>query len=92
MDHGRTSILAARIMNCLQTILELEPMLRRLESGKALLADFDTLRSFMDGMDDVQLEETDVARIEAATETFLQELRTPAALGRPGAAKDSAIQ
>lgn len=79
MDVTSSSTLAARIMNCLHTILELEPVLRRMESGEMLLSEFGVLKSFLKGMDSATLDEADVARIENATERFLQELQTPVA-------------
>ena len=77
-----SATLAARIMNCLQTILELEPMLRGMESGKLLLPEFKVLKTFLNDLDAVSLDEDDVARIEMATERFLQELKTPMSLTR----------
>lgn len=66
-----------RLSNCLKTILELEPDIERLELGDLLLREFGMLKSFLMKIDSVSLEESDVARIEHATESFLLELRAP---------------
>jgi len=66
--------LIARIVNCLQTILELEPMLRTMELGRFLLPELSALKEFLRDLDAVSLDEDDVSRIETATERFLHEL------------------
>lgn len=66
-----------RITNCLQTILELEPELSRLELAGSLLDEFVYLKQFLERIDRVELSEDDVERIEKATENFLAELRVP---------------
>jgi len=68
-----------RIANCLQTILELEPELRKLELGQTLLDEFEVLKTFLERIDEVELSESDVERIERATSNFLEELREPMA-------------
>lgn len=73
----------ARISNCLQTILELEPELERIELGKSLLAEFSVLKEFLQKIDTVVLSEEDVLRVETATSSFLDELRVPLAKARP---------
>jgi hypothetical protein len=74
----------ARISNCLQTILELEPELERIELGKSLLEEFSVLKDFLQKIDTVALNEDDVERVETATSNFLEELRGPLAQIRPG--------
>lgn len=66
-----------RITNCLQTILELEPELARLELDTSLMDEFVYLKEFLERIDRVDLSEEDVERIERATANFLAELRTP---------------
>ncbi len=66
-----------RLKNCLQTILELEPDIERLELGHVLLKEYSVLRSFIEKLDQVVLEEEDVCRIERATANFLEELKLP---------------
>jgi len=66
-----------RISNCLQTILDLEPDLKRLELGDSLLGEFVVLKAFLEKIDTVDLREADVERIERATANFLEELRGP---------------
>jgi hypothetical protein len=73
----------ARISNCLQTILELEPELEKIELGKSLLEEFDVLKDFLQRIDSVTLNEDDVERVETATANFLEELRGPLAKSRP---------
>lgn len=92
MKNVKSSVFAARITNCLQTILELEPLLRTIDSGQLLLSEFKVLRAFMDDMDSVSLDEDDVSRIETATERFLQELKTPVTLTRQGATRNITFQ
>lgn len=74
-----TDELHSRLKNCLQTILELEPELERLELGHELLKEFDLLKSFIAKLEDIKLEEDDVRRIETATTNFLEELKEPLA-------------
>ena len=84
--------LTARIVNCLQTILELEPILREMELGGFLLPEFTVLKEFLHGMDGVSLDEGDVSRIETATEQFLQELMSPVPAVGTGAWKNAPLQ
>lgn len=66
-----------RITNCLQTILDLESQLEQLENGHSLLDEFAVLKSFLEKIDEVELSESDVERIETATSNFLRELEGP---------------
>ncbi|MFU2209487.1 hypothetical protein [Solidesulfovibrio sp. C21] len=75
--HRRDENLSARIENCLHTILELEPDLERLQFGHYLLRDFNILKMFLSHVEEIEVQEQDVARIEAATENFLKELKEP---------------
>ncbi len=68
-----------RITNCLQTILDLESQLEKLEHGNSLLDEFVVLKSFLQKIDKVDLSEADVERIEKATANFLKELQGPLA-------------
>lgn len=77
IDSGKPQNLMFRITNCLQTILELEPELKRLELGHVLLKEFGILKAFLLKVDKFDLEEADVQRIENATASFLDELRVP---------------
>ncbi|MBN2140953.1 MAG: hypothetical protein PHV85_02605 [Desulfovibrionaceae bacterium] len=72
----------ARIANCLQTILDLEPELRKLELGASLTDEFDVLKNFLEKVDRLDLTEDDVRRVEKATSTFLEELRGPLSLAQ----------
>jgi hypothetical protein len=75
-DHTSVNHLV-RITNCLQTILDLEPQLEKLEHGNSLLDEFTVLKSFLEKIDKVDLSEEDVVRIESATANFLRELQGP---------------
>ncbi len=77
MTDARDVSYLVRITNCLQTILELEPQLEKLEHGNSLLDEFVVLKSFLQKIDKVDLNESDVERIEAATSNFLKELQGP---------------
>jgi hypothetical protein len=57
-------------LQLLHTILELEPDLERLQFGHYLLRDFNILKMFLSHVEEIDVEEQDVARIEAATENF----------------------
>ncbi|WP_045222952.1 hypothetical protein [Desulfonatronum thioautotrophicum] len=66
----------ARLMNCLQTILEVESQLHRLRETDALVTELTSLRTLIRELEleQTRLEEMDVQRIELATTIFLQEL------------------
>ena len=69
------SSLNSRLRNCLLTILELEETLTLTHLGPALREEFTTLKQVVQRLEDVQIEESDVCRIEAATSRFLAELK-----------------
>lgn len=92
MKQITSSALSARIINCLQTILELEPVLRRMDSGRMMLSEFKMLKIFLNGMDTVSLQEDEVTRIEKATERFLQELKTPVSRALQSGTKSVTLQ
>jgi hypothetical protein len=77
MQSPNTRGLVHRLRNCLQTILELEPELEQLDLGDSLLKEFSMLKTFLSRIEAIDLEETDVERIEHATASFLAELRLP---------------
>lgn len=79
MTQLHTDNLQRRLRNCLQTILELEPDLKRLDLGHVLLKEYELLKGFIDKVGDVPLHEDDVLRIERATALFLEELKVPLA-------------
>ncbi|WP_461209371.1 hypothetical protein [Desulfocurvus sp. DL9XJH121] len=87
-----TSVLQSRLMNCLETIIELERHLERLELGHVLLSEFNQLRDFMDRIDQVAVNEEDVRRIEAATSHFLEELKGPLGQQAQGPDSDKVVQ
>lgn len=70
-------ILRCRLMNCLETLLELEPALRRLSRENFLAEEFSVIKSFIEAMEELELDEAEVKRIEGATKIFLEELGGP---------------
>ncbi len=88
----KESVLHFRLSNCLQTILELEGDLERLQLGHVLLSEFSQLRDFMDRIEMVEIDENDVRRIEAATANFLEELQGPLGLSREGEGSHRLVQ
>ncbi|HDQ41785.1 MAG TPA: hypothetical protein ENN39_12280 [Desulfonatronum sp.] len=66
----------ARLLNCLQTILDMESELRSIREAGSILGELTSLRSIMRELKlgQMQLEESDVLRIENATMAFLHEL------------------
>jgi len=79
-------------MNCLETIIELERDLERLELGHVLLSEFSQLKTFMERIDQVAVDEQDVRRIEAATSNFLDELKGPLGLMNDSLKNDCPMQ
>ena len=88
----KESVLHFRLSNCLQTILELEGDLERLQLGHVLLSEFSQLREFMDRIEMVEIDEDDVRRIEAATANFLEELQGPLGLPLEGEGSHRLVQ
>jgi len=92
MREGNSLHLMIRITNCLQTILELEPQIEKLELGKDLLKEFEQLKSFLSKVNHIDLQEDDVVRIEHATASFLDELKGPLAVLERGGAEPRFLQ
>ena len=82
------SSLNSRLHNCLATILELEEALEQTHLGPALHDEFSMLKEVMLRLGEVEVEERDVCRIEAATGRFLAELKET--LGETAADGDAA--
>jgi Leucine-rich repeat (LRR) protein len=80
MEEYTVDNLSARISNCLQTILDLEPDLERLQMGHVLIKEFKVLKTFLSKVERIEIQEQDVRRIETATENFLRELKSPLAI------------
>jgi len=89
---SKTNILQSRLLNCLETIIELERDLERLDLGHVLLSEFSQLKDFMARIDQVSVDEEDVRRIEAATSNFLDELKIPLGLGEDAAEDGKLVQ
>ena len=69
--------LKSRLRNCLHTILELEPDLEDVELSHDLRDEFGMLKMLIERINEMELVEDDVVRIEAATASFLEELELP---------------
>lgn len=92
-NHNSSSghdVLQSRLVNCLETILELESTLENFDFDTVLGDEFEQLRSFIENIDDVNLDESDVRRIEKATARFLEELKET--VGRAAQKNDRTLQ
>lgn len=67
------SILEIRLKNCLQTILELQPAMRRFYRV-SFADDFSRLKTYLNRIDNMELAEEDVERLESMTADFLREV------------------
>ncbi|MDR1359706.1 MAG: hypothetical protein LBJ82_01895 [Deltaproteobacteria bacterium] len=70
-----SSSLHSRLRNCLTTIIELEGTLTATHLEPVLREDFIVLKKILQRLENVQTDEDDVCRIEAATNRFLAELK-----------------
>lgn len=77
MMNESQSSLQLRLLNCVQTIIELEEDLAGIEVGHELLKEFQVLKSVVERIDSIEASEQDVVRVEKATEFFLEEIRGP---------------
>ncbi|SKA71006.1 hypothetical protein [Desulfobaculum bizertense] len=89
---SKNAVLQTRLLNCLETIVELEQDLERLQLGHVLLDEFSQLKAFMKRIDQVHVEEEDVRRIERATSNFLEELRAPLQLASTSQDRPKLVQ
>jgi hypothetical protein len=76
MSDGRT-ILQHRLLNCLQTIIDLEEELGARDVDINLSQELGTLKRVMLHIDQLEISEIDVQRVEQATTRFLEELSGP---------------
>ncbi|WP_027722750.1 hypothetical protein [Maridesulfovibrio zosterae] len=74
--HNRHNLMF-RLNNCLETILDLEPQLKKLDLSRNFIDELEVLKGFMSKLKKVKLSEDEVERIESATDNFLQELKFP---------------
>lgn len=74
-----SSVLQARLKNCLLTIVELEPALNRLTIHSELISEFKHLKDVISKVSKLELSPEEVIRIERATALFLKELDVPLA-------------
>ena len=69
--------LQVRLRNCLQTILEMEPDISSLSVRAKFNTELEIIKEYLDRVEDLDLAEEDVLRLERATANFLDELRLP---------------
>lgn len=86
------SLLKMRLRSCLQTILELEPCLAQIDAGPQMHKEFEALKRFLQDLDQLNLTEADVLRVESSTNTFLEELSLPMRAGACADASFSKLQ
>lgn len=68
------SVLQIRLKNCLQTILDAQPAMRKIYRAN-FAEDFSQLQSYLTRVDNMDLQEEEVARLESMTTEFLREIR-----------------
>lgn len=71
------SYLQIRLKNCLLTILELEPDIDMLSAQGDFEPDMKVLKTYLTRVENMDVAEEDVLRLERATAHFLAELRLP---------------
>ena len=86
------SLLKMRLRSCLQTILELEPCLAQIDAGPQMHKEFEALKRFLQDLDQLNLTEADVLRVESSTNIFLEELSLPMRAGACADASFSKLQ
>lgn len=84
--------LHVRLKNCLQTILELEPDMSSLHMRTEFRTELETLKEYLNRVEDLDLAEEDVQRLERATANFLDELRLPLSQVRRDGRKNRILQ
>lgn len=90
MVETNESVLRARVLNCLQTILDLEPELEKHALADRLVAEFRHLKRTIRAIDSLKLQESDVERIERSTADFLEQIKVPLILRGEGGDKRDA--
>jgi hypothetical protein len=73
VSNGRTG-LQLRLLNCLETILEMEEEMGSTNLDMNFSKELQTLKTVMRRIDQLEISECDVLRVERATAHFLQEL------------------
>ena len=69
--------LQARVLNCLLTIVELEPLIRMLPFDSDLRSELRFIKNIVNQVNKFELSDDDVLRIEKATANFLDEISLP---------------
>lgn len=86
------SHLQIRLKNCLLTILELEPDIDSLPVRKDFEPDMKALKTYLTRVENMDVAEEDVQRLERATAHFLAELRLPLERLRQGSGNYRVLQ
>lgn len=68
------SKLQVRLRNCIQTILELEPVIQA-NNGLLFEEEFISLKKYLAYIENMELIEDDVLKMEKATSEFLEDIR-----------------
>ena len=68
------STLRVRLRNCIQTILELEPVIHA-NNGMLFEEEFISLKKYLKYVENMELAEDDVLQMEKATSEFLEDMR-----------------
>ncbi len=84
--------LQLRLRNCLQTILDVESDIERYPLYDALKSEMETLKKYLTDVDNLELSEDDVERMERATTLFLNELYLPLNKGASAPPKKIVLQ
>ncbi len=71
------TVLQSRLKSCLETILELEPVLDQLAVRHEMESELAKLKTFMQRVELMDLSEDSVRHIEEATTAFLEGMRLP---------------
>ncbi len=91
MNEMTDILLKTRLRSCLQTILELEPCIVQTDAGPRMQKEFDALKKFLQELDQLNLTEEDVERVENSTNIFLEELSLPIQSGACAQASGAAF-
>lgn len=77
LAHNEQEEWQSRLRSCLQTVVEMEPLLAPLEEDNILRHEFSVLNNFLQEIESLSLDEEKVLRVENATKHLLQELQGP---------------
>ncbi len=84
--------LQLRLKNCLQTILDVESDVSKYPLYSAFKPEMETLKKYLIDVDNLELSEDEVLRLENATTQFLSELYLPMSEGAENNNKQRVLQ